>query len=557
MSDCLSLVNTQGKALMNIKNQRISKVFEDLQEFNYKFMHTPGSCNSIADALSRAPVEEFFEEDDTDNEDATDNIFVSTANHDEVGETDTLEDLDMTSLRLHIAKDDAYQQIIEAFKQDIQPKTLSDNHPAKRYNSIWNSISLMDNTEHSPLIIDGDKLLVPDTFGRKQAIDLHEGTHATIPQMERSLAAQVWSTKSHDITTTWASCDDCIKEQICLPEGRDRTDKIPLTSIEPMTILHMDLLQWSQKHYLAIRDHCSTYTWMSHLVRPDSSHVLEQLDVLQKAFGRTSKIVSDNGSNLVSEQINRYCQQHNIVHETSSPYNPTSNSKAELGVKKCKFALRRSKGDFKQAQSILHQSQAQVKMSDCDSTPLEIFLKRRIKYNDIISLNVFRDNKTSDWNWNIEMGKREAHRLERLKVRVAHQKPNTELKVGQKIIIQHPISLKWSTEVFTVHSSVPHRDSYTIQASDGSLMRRHRRFIRPHIYPDEVIRRRFNQKRRLDYAQVPLAEPAQNVNRQSLPGSRSSLTDIECGGSNLRPNTRPYTRLEAKRLRGLAPPSFS
>ena len=29
ISDCLSLVNTQGKSLMNIKNQRVSKAFED------------------------------------------------------------------------------------------------------------------------------------------------------------------------------------------------------------------------------------------------------------------------------------------------------------------------------------------------------------------------------------------------------------------------------------------------------------------------------------------------------------------------------------------------
>ena len=64
-SDCLSLVNTQGKSLMNIKNQRVSKVFETLQEFNYKFLHTPGSSNTLADALSRAPIEDFFEEDDT------------------------------------------------------------------------------------------------------------------------------------------------------------------------------------------------------------------------------------------------------------------------------------------------------------------------------------------------------------------------------------------------------------------------------------------------------------------------------------------------------------
>ena len=102
--------------------------------------------------------------------------------------------------------------------------------------------------------------------------------------MERLLASQTWSTKGNDIQTTFASCDDCVSEQTSQPEGRDRTDKIPLTSLEPMSILHLDLLMFAQKHYLSIRDHISTYTWMSHLHRPDSSHVLEELDMIQRSF---------------------------------------------------------------------------------------------------------------------------------------------------------------------------------------------------------------------------------------------------------------------------------
>ena len=124
--------------------------------------------------------------------------------------------------------------------------------------------------------------------------------------------------------------------------------------------------------------------------------------------------------------------------------------------------------------------------------------------------------------------------------------------VGQQIILQHPISLKWGPEVFTVHSKTPHRDSYTVQATDGTLMRRHRKFIRPFITPDDVICQKFNQKHRPAYARVPLPEPAPEVNTMSMPGSQTSLTDIEIGGSQKRPGTtRPNTRLEAKRLRGL------
>ena len=104
----------------------------------------------------------------------------------------------------------------------------------------------MDHSPNSHILIEGTKMIVPEKFGRDQVITLHEATHASIPQMERSLSSQIWSTKTNDIQETFGSCDSCITEQPSLHDGKDRNDKIPLTSIQPMDILHFDITVFLQ-----------------------------------------------------------------------------------------------------------------------------------------------------------------------------------------------------------------------------------------------------------------------------------------------------------------------
>ena len=527
---------------MNIKNQRIAKAFEDLQQFNYRFQHTPGSSNCLADALSRAPVNEFFEEGDDMDEGTINNVFVSTANHDTTEEYDTLEDLDIHTLKECIASDNDYQQIIQAIKSDCQPKNLPDNDPATRH------MSLMDPSAHSPILIDGTKIIVPENFGRNQVTALHEATHATIPQMERLMNSQVCPTKINDIQETFGSCDKSISEQPSLHDGKDRGDKITLTSIQPMNILHLDILQFSCKYYLSCRDHYSKYTWMSQLPRPDSRHVLQELDLLQNTFGWTTKIVSDNGSQLISEQIASYCKARNILHKTSSVHMPSSNSIAELGVKKCKFALRRSNGNFKLAQDILQKLQAQIKLSDFNSSSLELFLKRQLKSPDMLSPNNICNNKSSKWEWSSGIALREQARLDHIRIRVHHQRTLTDLPIGETVILQNPLSSKWGLDKFTVHEKVPHRDSYILKSETGALLRRHQKFIRKWIKPVDIIRNKWNMKRSPSYAQGSDIMVPVNSNRLL---QQTNSDQLETGGSDktqpLRVPVRPLTRLSAKR----------
>ena len=69
------------------------------------------------------------------------------------------------------------------------------------------------------------------------------------------------------------------------------------------------------------------------------SHVLREPNLLQAAFRRIKKLVTDNGLNLSSAAMESWCVERRINHEFSAPYHPEGNSIAELGMKMVKAAL--------------------------------------------------------------------------------------------------------------------------------------------------------------------------------------------------------------------------
>lgn len=140
-------------------------------------------------------------------------------------------------------------------------------------------------------------------------------------------------------------------------EGPPRIDKLKLTDLEPMGVLHIDQFQYAQKKYLAIRDQLLTYSWMSHLKGTDTTQILKELDILQALFGKTKKIISANRSNLVIRKFKTYCKDKHIAHQTSSPYCPMSNSYSQMAVRRCKFTLRDVEMTKQCPQQLLQQSE--------------------------------------------------------------------------------------------------------------------------------------------------------------------------------------------------------
>ena len=54
-------------------------------------------------------------------------------------------------------------------------------------------------------------------------------------------------------------------------------DKIPLTSISPMEIIHMDLFKYMGGDYLSIHDQVSTYCFMFELRHTNSKEILMKI----------------------------------------------------------------------------------------------------------------------------------------------------------------------------------------------------------------------------------------------------------------------------------------
>ena len=89
------------------------------------------------------------------------------------------------------------------------------------------------------------------------------------------------------------SSDTYKRFQISQPEGQLWLDKISLTELQPMSIIHMDIFKYEDRDYVLMRVQLSTFIWFSNLPTTDTSRVLKELDGLQENFGCILKICSD------------------------------------------------------------------------------------------------------------------------------------------------------------------------------------------------------------------------------------------------------------------------
>ena len=157
---------------------------------------------------------------------------------------------------------------------------------------------------------------------------------------------------------------------------------------------------------------------------------------------------------------------------TSAKYCPTSNVHSELGVKRCKHALRRAQlvkhGDphriFSMAQELT--------LNDCNSSAKDLFLKLKIKSNLIYEVR-----ERPPFNWRAEVELREKVRQAR---QLSGQKlaPLPTLQTGDRVRLQNLVGNKrWET-LGHILAPIKNRDSYTVKLDNGNVDTFHGKHIR-------------------------------------------------------------------------------
>ena len=86
--------------------------------------------------------------------------------------------------------------------------------------------------------------------------------------------------------------------------------------------------------------------WIEACVMPSftAAKTIEQLRIIFATHGLPRKVITDNGPSYTSEKFASFLSYNGIVHVTSAPNHPSSNSLAEQAVQTLKSGLKRTSG---------------------------------------------------------------------------------------------------------------------------------------------------------------------------------------------------------------------
>nr|XP_022908875.1 uncharacterized protein K02A2.6-like [Onthophagus taurus] len=158
----------------------------------------------------------------------------------------------------------------------------------------------------------------------------------------KALARQYfwWPNLDKDIEKYVKSCE------ACMTFSRN-PELVKLTKFteakEVFDRVHIDFMgPFKGKMFLIITDSYSKWPEIYLMNKIDSENTIEKLRDCLSRFGLLNKIISDNGTQFLSEEFQKFCRHNDIKHITSAPYHPATNGAAENAVKSFKIGLKKA-----------------------------------------------------------------------------------------------------------------------------------------------------------------------------------------------------------------------
>ena len=421
LTDHKPLLGIFSKALGDIENARLLRLREKMAHYSFGLTHVPGKEHLVADAFSRAP---FF--DPPEMEVVSNAVFVNKVSLD--ASLQQLYDIAIT--------DKAYQSIIKALLDDVNVNDLPTNHAAKTYRSIWDDLSVLDDTL---IVFDSSRIVVPKEARPDILEKLHLSHSGIVKTRQLARNLYYWPGMSNQIKLMIEACDLC---QRLRPSLHDDIQPFPKAS-EPMHSVSADLFTYGGHDYLVMIDRFSDYLWVSKLNSTTTAAVIKIMERWFLDVGYPCSLVTDNGPQF-REDFTEYCRSKHIQHQTSSPYNPRSNGLAESGVKQAKYLLQKSDNYSDFHTRLLEWRN--VPSANSSLSPAEKFYKRR------------------------QRTQLPAIPLAPMAPPPVDTSTRPKLYVGDRVRLQHPINHTWE-EKGTIRQIAETGMSYDVELTDGSLVR--------------------------------------------------------------------------------------
>ena len=451
VTDHKPLLGVFAKALHEVDNTRLQRFREKLVPYSFEVNWSAGKLHKIADALSRAPV---FKAEEDVSQNVTLNSITGKKPQDP-----------SMSMLVDAAKEDKdYQRVVQAVLNADNVKDLSVSHPARSYMSVWDELSVFEMDGVSILLKDCCQMVVPQSARKNILVLLHIPHAGIVKTRENARQLYYWPGMSSSIKNMVEACTQCAELRPTMPKApiEEKTE-----ATAPMTHVGVDLFDFQGKDWLVMVDRYSGFPFVKRLMKTSTSNVTGVLLEWFWDWGFPTSIRSDGGPQFRGE-FKRFCEEHHIKHEVSSPYNQRSNGLAESGVKNVKYLLRKCSQEKACFRSALLEWR-NVPRADGIS-PSQLFLCRR--------------QKTKLPMPQVEMGESssgmEDRRRNSLKRnREYHDKravTRQSLKLGSHVRIQNPHTQKWDQtgRITDISSS----GSYFVETDENKVIRRNLSHLR-------------------------------------------------------------------------------
>ena len=454
VTDHKPLKGVWKKDLPDIDNVRLRRYRERLNGYTFHIEWREGKTNEIADALSRAPV---FPANESESADFVDVCYAITNLQNEPVDP-------ILAPLLNAAKDDTdYQLIIKALSEEKNPKLLPSTHPARQLSSVWSELSI-DKT--GLIVVNGKKIFVP-TKQRKTILKaLHAAHCGTQKTTWRANDLYYWRGMSSEIKIMVQDCDIC---RPFLPSQAQQPIISGTSATGPMTDVGSDLFQIGRNYYIVMVDRYSGCPFVEKLSKLSTPAITGILKTWFNTFGWPERIRTDNGPQFRSE-FGEFCKNHNILHETSSPYYPQSNGLSEAAVKQMKYLLKKVNENVSEFSTRLLEFRNTPNVSG--KSPAQMFFGRRLR-GCLPHLPGANDLDITNAKTGADHRKSLMENLE--------TKPGTplkQLKMGQRVLIQNPQTKSWDREC-QITGIRQNGRSYDVTFDSGKSSIRNRAFLRP------------------------------------------------------------------------------
>lgn len=276
---------------------RIERWVLRLQAFKYSVKYRKGSTN-IADPFSR--LLEASEGDDFDK----DSQFLVLA---------IMESAAIDTIELEVASTDDPE--LNSVRECLQNGHWG-NQTVKSFEPFRNELGSIGS-----LVIRGNKLVVPQSLRRRMLTLAHEG-HPGETVMKRRLRDSVWwPGMDRDVSKHVINCEGC--RLVSLPSRPEpmRRRQLPSKPWIDVAIDFMGPLP-SGENLLVVVDYFSRYKEVEIMRQITAEEAITRLHRIFTRLGFPVTITLDNARQFASSKFDKYCKEHGITLNYSTPYWP-------------------------------------------------------------------------------------------------------------------------------------------------------------------------------------------------------------------------------------------